>query len=211
MIEIVEALGLDPARDVVQWMVLALPGFVLLLLIVSVARVFAKRRARRIKAHLRAPGDALHFFERELRNGDAALSTQPVGTPGAAFEDAATIEILQTRLNDAMTFNSNTALAPIYLELARKYFAAGNEAHYHEALLAAASLAAQHGPKAVHAEVRLELAEVALRMGDATGACEQWQMARVALEEAGEKEAYDLIDRRMRASGCPTDWVLMDF
>ena len=62
-----------------------------------------------------------------------------------------------------------------------------------------------------HALSRLELADAALNAGDPITACEHWQMARMAFLDAGMKADGDRIDHRMRANGCPTDWVLTDF
>ena len=115
------------------------------------------------------------------------------------------------QINDATASSSKTALAPLYLELARLHRAAGNETASLAALRSAAGLSAQHGPRAAHAEARLELAEAAFKSGDLTGACEQWQMARTALHEDGQKDAHARVEKRMRDNGCPTDWVLTDF
>ena len=87
----------------------------------------------------------------------------------------------------------------------------GNEAARMTALRSAAGLAAQHGPRAAHADARLQLAEVAYLSGDLTSACEHWQIARTTLLDDGQKEASSKIDQRMRDTGCPTDWVLTDF
>jgi len=57
----------------------------------------------------------------------------------------------------------------------------------------------------------LELAEAAYLAGDLTTACEQWQLARTAYLEDGQMERHASIEKRMRANGCPTDWVLTDF
>ena len=89
--------------------------------------------------------------------------------------------------------------------------AAGEETAALNALRSAAGEAARHGPARVHAEARIELAEAAVRAGDPTSACEHWQMARMAFLEAGEKADGEKVDLRMRANGCPTDWVLTDF
>lgn len=199
MKDIFDALSLDASDEVIGLLAFALPIFVLLLLIVLLVR--ARRKARQRRAATLA-----------LDAGGAA-ALQGEGGAGAPAEPVATktIETLEAELRAAMQSQSKTALAPIYLELARRYFASGDERACLESLRSAAGLAALHGPLAVHAEVRLELAEAALRAGDTTGACEQWQMARIAFEKDGQREAQDRVDRRMQALGCPTDWVLTDF
>lgn len=146
---------------------------------------------------------------------DAAQSALPVA--GVASSDAQitaptlSIAALNMQIEHAMASASTTSVAPLYLEVARLHKAAGDYSAYLVALRSAAGTAAQFGPRAAHAEARLALAEAAFEAGDLTGACEQWQMARVALQEDGQKAAYAQTDKRMRDNGCPTDWVLTDF
>lgn len=118
---------------------------------------------------------------------------------------------LQAQIDQVMKVQPNNTLAPLFLEMARHHKAAGDEASYLAALRSAAGLGAQHGPRAAHAEARLQLAEAAHRAGDLTGACEQWQMARDALYDDGQKEVHARVEQLMRDNGCPTDWVLNDF
>lgn len=211
--DILEALSLDPANDAIRLVALAFPVFVVFLLIILLVR--AKRRAAWRKG---AVADALNDVSLDGHPGRAGVVAPEVAEGGArsglhadAANAGAAIKSLEADLKAAMVSQPKTALAPIYLELARQYFAAGDERAYLEALRSAAGLAAQHGPRLAHAEARLELAEAALRAGDTTGACEQWQMARIAFEEDGQREAHDRVDRRMSEIGCPTDWVLTDF
>jgi hypothetical protein len=220
MRDILEAFATAPPGDILRLVIVALPTFVLLLLVALFLRARAKRRADRRKAgRLGECHGLVSGGRREWPSdtgGDQSKTAELLDVRaercGRAEEGLhAAIQSLQATLNGAMNIQTNTALAPIYLELALKYLAAGDEAHYNEALLAAAALAAQHGPRSVHAEVRLELAAAAVRAGDTTGACEQWQMARIAFEEDGQKDAYDRVDLLMRENGCPTDWVLTDF
>lgn len=115
------------------------------------------------------------------------------------------------RLDASDTISQPAALAPLYLEMAALHGENGNESARMTALRSAAGLAAQHGPRAVHADARLQLAEVAYLSGDLTSACEHWQIARTTLLDDGQKDASSKIDQRMRDTGCPTDWVLTDF
>lgn len=212
MNDILEALSLDPANDVVRLVALALPVFVLLLLIAIWVRARARRRAARQNGAVQdgSRDASLNVLQAvsgaQIRSGrESAVESPPHVDPRVR------VEMLKADLKSAMLSQSNTALAPIYLELARQFFAAGDEKSYLDALRSAAGIASQHGPRAVHAEVRLELAEAALRAGDTIGACEHWQMARIAFEEDGQRDAFDRVDQRMRDNGCPTDWVLTDF
>ena len=121
------------------------------------------------------------------------------------------LRALQTQLAGVNGRVPNPALAPLYLELAKLQHGAGDDVARLSSLRSAAGLAAQHGPRSIHAEARLELAEVAYRCGDLTSACEHWQMARTALLDDGQREAHARVEQRMRDHGCPTDWVLTDF
>jgi hypothetical protein len=194
-------LGFEAVSPVVQVIALAMPAAVLLtLLAVWRGQTKAKRLARSkpVQAF-----DASQLFENPapvaslLR--DAPRDEQPSLANG--------IERLQARLTAA----SQSDLAPIYMEIAAQHRVSGDEAARLAALRSAAGLAAKHGPRAAHAQARLELAEVAFVAGDLTGACEQWQMARTALHDDGQRDAATRVDKRMLDNGCPTDWVLTDF
>ncbi len=63
----------------------------------------------------------------------------------------------------------------------------------------------------LHAEARMELAELAVHDGDMTSACEHWQMALVLFHEAGRQAEKDLAAGNMRKNRCPTDWFLTGF
>lgn len=67
------------------------------------------------------------------------------------------------------------------------------------------------GERGIEADARLALGDIARRGGDLTSACEHWQLARGLFQDL--KRAADLAatEARMRAVGCPTDWVLNDF
>lgn len=133
--------------------------------------------------------------------------TEPA-PPGSAV-NAESIHSIEKRLEAALA--SGEGAAEVYLELGRARMLAGADSAALDALRSAAGLAARSGPASVHAEARIELAEAAIRAGDPTSACEHWQMARMAYIESGNKEHGDKVDQRMRANGCPTDWVLTDF
>jgi hypothetical protein len=122
-------------------------------------------------------------------------------------------EIAETskRIEAVTADGDNGTLAALYLDLARCHGLAGDEASRLSALRSAATHGSQYGPHAAHAEARIELAESAFRAGDLTSACEQWQMARMALLRDGQTERHASVEKRMRENGCPTDWVLTGF
>jgi hypothetical protein len=240
MTQILDVLGLDSSGDVVRAFALALPVLVLLTLLVLLIRGLLIRGRRRAKeksldAPLTVIKNRSEPSEPVAQHGpqEVVLSVRPavaatlpstaqrIGAPREMPAPAAkmprthqsleAIEKLQTQLNIAMKSAPNSKLAPMFLDMARHHKAAGDESSYMAALRSAAGFAAQHGPRAAHAQARLELAEAAFNSGDLIGACEQWQMARVALQDDGQKDAYAAVDKRMRDNGCPTDWVLTDF
>jgi hypothetical protein len=138
----------------------------------------------------------------------SATTTEPdVSPPDIAGEIAETSK----RIEAATAEGDNGALAALYLDLARAHGLAGDEASRLSALRSAATHGSQYGPHAAHAEARIELAESAFRSGDLTSACEQWQIARMALLKDGQSERHASIEKRMRENGCPTDWVLTGF
>jgi hypothetical protein len=129
-------------------------------------------------------------------------------TGDAVDEDVATIA---KRVETAIAANNNTALADLYLALARGHEKLGHAEARMSALRSAAGCGALHGPPASHAAARLQLAEAAYDAGDLTTACEQWQLARGAFLADGQFDEHERVEKRMRDNGCPTDWVLTDF
>ncbi|HEY8194434.1 MAG TPA: hypothetical protein VIF13_05250 [Hyphomicrobium sp.] len=123
-------------------------------------------------------------------------------------EDVPTIA---KRIERAISANDNTALADLYLALARGHEKLGRAEARMAALRSAAGCGALHGPQASHAAARLQLAEAAYDAGDLTTACEQWQLARGAFLSDGQLDEHERVEKRMRDNGCPTDWVLTDF
>ncbi len=240
MSSLLNVFGLDAVDAVVRPLVIALPVLVLATLIALLARVRrnAKRRAAvraadaKAQSSIRATADPVAPLPpppARPSTDDQKATTAPAQpepreltfyataptTPAANLPPAdprqISIEALQFKLNEAMKVQSKATLAPMFLDMAKHHKAAGDEQSYLAALRSAAGLAAQHGPSSAHAEARLALAEAAFQNGDPIGACEQWQMARNALLEDGQKEAHARVEQRMRDNGCPTDWVLTDF
>jgi hypothetical protein len=210
---------LDGLERFIRYAALALPVLVLLTLM-AVFRSQAKAKKKSASGISKAcdtGAAALLSTPAGVLPPQAAGATRPPTesqTIPAPDHNAATpsvIDALQRRLSEAKVSAPKSALAPLYLDLAQQHRDAGDETARLSALRSAAGLAAQHGPHAAHAKARLELAEAAYAAGDLTGACEQWQMARMALHEAGDRTAQAGVDKRMRDNGCPTDWVLTDF
>lgn len=215
------------AEAIVQLIVLALPVGVL-------AMLFATLLVRRLRtrtaptergasmplrddatnvaaepSHVAAYVAALATDNSDL--GTASTHSVMSGLPASAISAKSRLDDVMKRLDIVDAKSQPAALAPLYLEIAALHGEDGNEIARMNALRSAAGLAAQHGPRAVHADARLQLAEVAYQTGDLTSACEHWQIARMSLLDDGQKDASARIDQRMRDTGCPTDWVLTDF
>ncbi len=196
---------------VLRYSILALPVLGLLVLLFLLhSRVQQRHEAR--------DQDSPNADERADNGPHNVLSAPPLGpgastgaTSGLKLYGGETVEQLEDRLADAEQMGQPIALAMIYLALGRARIANDEVPAGLDALRSAAGLAAMHKHAALHAECRLDLAEVAYEAGDPITACEHWQMARMAFLEAGMRSEGDKIDRRMKANGCPTDWVLTDF
>jgi hypothetical protein len=176
--------------------ILAVPVAVLFALLVLLAHR-ARRRRDRIAIAVQSPAAPV-------------LAEQPPREP-TAREIAVQMGEISKRIDGELASGNKGALAALYLDLAHHHQKLGDEKSRMSALRSAAGYGSLHGPRAAHAAARLELAEVAYLSGDLTSACEQWQLARTAYLEDGEKELYARVEKRMRDNGCPTDWVLTDF
>jgi hypothetical protein len=215
MLQVLGVSGFDSMDAVMRILAIALPvAGLLTLLLVLIAKWRSKRRrtsapplAPEIKPEIKP--DVQEQPPREL---PVVVSAPQVlrETPTALLTENP-VDDMKARLNHSITQAPKSAQAPLYLEIAKVHRSQGDELACLSALRAAAGLAAQHGPHSAHAEARLELAEAAYTAGDLTGACEQWQIARTALLDDGQKVAHASVDKRMRDNGCPTDWVLTDF
>ena len=192
--------GLVLSDDVVRMVAIALPVLVLLTLVVILV-TRSKRKKRR---------QTLQAFDTSRSTATAEPAT-PFESDIKAEGNESAISRLQAQIDHVQTAGPKSALAQLYFDLAELHHEASNEPARLAALRSTAGLAAQHGPRTLHALARLELAEAAYALGDLTGACEQWQIARGALHDDGQRDAYAAVDKRMRDHGCPTDWVLTDF
>jgi tetratricopeptide (TPR) repeat protein len=181
------------------------PGIVLLLVpVVALAIVII--RSHRARSPARAPQQATEMLR----------ATPPVetGSPEAAVPVAAalpTVGDLADRVRAAEAAKDQQQLAGLYLELARDEIAQGRTDAAREHLKSSVGCAARSRNRAVQAEARLELADLAREAGDLTTACEHWQIARSLFRELGQDTGLAETERVMQKHGCPTDWVLNDF
>ena len=211
MLQFTGVSGFDSVDAVIGIMAIAIPVAVLVTLLLVLS---TKGRAKRRRSSVATLADGIEPDAPEAAPSippATAVATDARTEPPVALSTEASSDDMQARLKHSITIEPKTAQAAIHLQMARLHRAVGDEAECLTALRAAAGLAAQHGPRSIHAEARLELAEVAFKAGDLTSACEHWQMARSALLDDGQKEAHARVDKRMRENGCPTDWVLTDF
>lgn len=188
-----------PLDGLLRGLVLALPAVLLVFFVLM-------RRAKKKPPRATPNAEPLALHE--------PLAPQPpqpqaLQTPDLSKDDP--VCVLQARLQDAEARGDKPVAAGLSLELAELLQAHGREKEALAALRSAAGLSAIGGPASVHAEARLALAEAALKAGDLTMACEQWQLARTAYQKGGADTKAGEVDNRMRANGCPTDWVLTDF
>ena len=192
--------GLHLSDDLVRGLLLAVPVLVLLtLLALLTSRAKAKKRRQILRV----------FDDSPLVSAAGASATSVTLQP--SLEPHSALDSLQTKISTALNAGPKSTLPQLYFDLAQFHRTSGNENARLTALRTSAGIAAQHGPRSVHAQVRLELAEAAYALGDLTSACEHWQMARTALQEDGQRDAYTRVEKQMRDHGCPTDWVLTDF
>ncbi len=215
MTRVHEMLDSVRSNDLLLVVVLGIPVAITLLLIVLLAR---GRRRRRTgfsgqRSEQTSASDDSAAKERPTDGSvDVRATTEALSIISTAFEQSsANRPALETDVSVATLLEPETPPAARYLELAKKHEAIGDELQRLEALRSAAGIAARDGPPAVHGLARIALAEAAYNSGDLTGACEQWQIARLAFQEAGQAAAHARVDKLMADNGCPTDWVLTDF
>lgn len=140
-----------------------------------------------------------------------AEGSRHTGGASQVSDDSRQLREIEARLESAEEADDQVAMAELNLKLGHARLAAGLAPAALDAFRSAAGLAALNKLHEIHAAARLELADAALRAGDAIGACEHWQIARMAFMEKGMRTDGARVDKHMRANGCPTDWVLTDF
>lgn len=116
----------------------------------------------------------------------------------------ATVEAAKAARDDSQLSRTSVALARLLLARSARPQASQ--------LLQSAVMAARRAKlPVVHAEARIELAELALVEGDLTSACEHWQMAKLMFHETGRRSDQERMADLMRIHRCPTDWILTNF
>lgn len=191
-------------QTLLELIVFAIPAAVILTLIY----LWRTSRRHRRGALPPRPGSTSEPFHAVLT--PSADTIAPPAAPPSQ-KPLETPETVAAKIDSAAAHGEKTALAGLYLDLAAAYDRAGDQNARMEALRSAAGNGALHGPHAAHAAARLALGEAAHEAGDLIGACEQWQLARTASLEGGDAAQHNMIEKRMRDNGCPTDWVLTDF
>ena len=119
--------------------------------------------------------------------------------------------ILKKTLAAAEEGGDAAGLTESALALARLKLGNGHRAQAEALLRKTIVTAMRHKLPEAHAQARMALAELAIRDGDMTTACEHWQMAKLLYHELDRRADQDLMAEIMRKNGCPTDWVLTEF
>jgi hypothetical protein len=117
---------------------------------------------------------------------------------------------LMAAIEEAQAQGQQDRLPGLYLALASVRIEAGERAEA-EDLLRKSIRGAGARHKETHARARVALGDLAKASGDLTTACEHWQIARALFHELQRVSEHEAVEQRMRANGCPTDWVLTDF
>lgn len=145
--------------------------------------------------------------ERQVAGSEAEALVREDGVAGIGLDR---VEIAQA-LEDAEKDGLEHKLPALHLALARCQIADGEPEAAAELLRKSILGAAKADDKATHAAARVLLGDIAHARGDATTACEHWQMARALFHELGNGDEHAAVEGRMLKNGCPTDWVLTDF
>ena len=181
---------------------------VLVLLVLSSVLIARKRaRRQRLLSAYAMPADEDRVTIQETATPMNSMN-QHTSVRSLARDEIVAIE---RQIAAADASGKHHVMAAMYLDLAEQNRALGLDKEAQSALRSAAGIGSQHGPEYVHAAARIALAEAAVDHGDLTAACVQWQLARTAFQRDGKTAEADVVDKRMRANGCPTDWILTDF
>lgn len=177
----------------------------------------AADRAERGRGGGTATRASLADREADVADGDAARDAaapgdlEPWGKGGRPKVDGSPTEALEAALAQAEQRFDDPAVARLSLDLARALIGTGAtgeavKTHLRRSIIIASRLKDHE----THALARLELGDQMAEEGDMTTACEHWQIARQIYWDA-QSDRIGPVDDRMRANGCPTDWVLNDF
>lgn len=188
-----------PAFAIAVIEITGLPGILLLLApFVLLAIVVIRSHRATSPAPIRAPQQAT-----EMLRAIPPIDTLP--------PEVARPADLPERIAAAQAAKDQATLAALYLELAREELSVGRKEAALGHLKESVGSAARSRNRAIQAEARLELAELARDAGDLTTACEHWQIARSLFHELKKSAELGETEGLMQKHGCPTDWVLNDF
>lgn len=121
------------------------------------------------------------------------------------------VSALRRTINRSKSRGDTQAMLEATLKLSRLLLDQGQPKEASGLLRDAATLAAKSKFESEHAEVRVELANLAKADGDMTSACEHWQIALQLYHDLNRKEDRDKIANCMKECGCPTGWFLNSF
>lgn len=133
------------------------------------------------------------------------------GEAAASLTSRAQEELLIAAIEKAKAQKDDETLSGKTVELARLLLLRAQRPQAATLLQSAALVARRANLPLVHAEARIELAELAHGEGDMTSACEHWQIAKLMFHDAGRRQERDRVAELMRQRHCPTDWVLTNF
>ena len=141
----------------------------------------------------------------------SALRQAPVAQSVAGIATYPSEVPLDERIATALAHGDDFVLSELYLLKARDASSAGQVGLATELLRKSVGSAQRSWNVSIHADARLDLAEISRAAGDLTTACEHWQLARKLFHDLARKDRVDEADALMLQHGCPTDWVLTDF
>ena len=118
---------------------------------------------------------------------------------------------LRRSLQRSIAKGETKAMLTASMKLSRLLLDRGERKEADGLLREATSVASKSQFLEEHAEVRVELANLAKQDGDMTSACEHWQIALQLYHDLNRKEDRDEIAKCMKDCGCPTAWFLNSF
>jgi hypothetical protein len=172
-------------------------GIVIAALLVTLLALALRLRRKRRDARLRA-GVMEPFTAAEPAVPVAKLT---------AIDSAALIAAVK----EAEVEGASHRLPGLYMSLAQWRLTEGEPRAAAELYRKCIREATVAGQKEMHARARVALGDMAQGSGDASTACEHWQIARLIFHELRQTRDYEAVDVRMQRNKCPTDWVLTDF
>lgn len=198
---------LEAATD---WVLLCLPWLLLAVAAWRSARPQSRDLPHRASAAVieRVPQDAAPAVLAQPEANEDPVPLRVAARPPVPTDRE---EELVLAIAEAKALNDDAALSGHSLELARLLISRSARQQAALQLQSAVIAARRSNLPALHAEARIELAELAIRDGDLTSACEHWQMAKLMFHETNRRPDRDRIADLMRQHRCPTDWILTNF